>query len=184
MYEKRFFTQDLSVEGREIVGWLSYNSVSSSIKNENGKWFKETIKPYAFRDSLKEKDIPVCLGHDQNDVLASKAMGNLAIEEKENGISIRFRVPNNALGDEVINLIDSRKIAGVSPSFYVQDETWNDNKSFRKIHKAELIELSLVDQPAYLASCAALQARKHKENKIKSYPGIYYEPKTEIKMFV
>jgi HK97 family phage prohead protease len=183
---RRFFRQELDLKGREVVGFISYNSVSSKIPKDNGEEFTETIRPWAFTRSLEEKDIPILLQHNQGRILGSRERGNVSIKETEYGITFKLQLEKNALGDEVLRMLRDRQLTGVSPSFCVSGESWQGD-SYRIIHQADLIELSLVDLAAYGGSCAALSSRAMKglakEEKTKiNYQGLYHVPKREVKL--
>jgi HK97 family phage prohead protease len=97
---RRFFKQELGLDGRTVEGFMAYNSTSSTIQGSRGK-YTETIKPWAFTDSIKTKNIRILLQHDPASVLGSTNDGNVQLRESEHGIYFKLTLPNNELGDEV-----------------------------------------------------------------------------------
>ncbi len=129
--EKKFIEGDAAVFNQETV---------------IGSWFREMIKPGAFKRVLAEKpDVIAAYNHDWNVVLARTTNGTLSLEETEQ--SLRYRAEINPNDPEAISVYEKVKRGDVpqaSFAFTVRSEEWfhpSDSKDLPLRSVTEVDEL-------------------------------------------
>lgn len=152
---RRFFTGEWRVHDKNlaIVGYLPFESKSSVLRTPSGKEFREILTA----GSLKNGTVPVFLEHDENKQIATATN----ISSDKSGLVFKFFPPKDAFGRKILAQVKAGQLQ-VSPGFHKIHDTWSydtDGMPLRRIHAANLIELSLCKHPAYEAtsSCAVEQ---------------------------
>src|SRR5690348_5997323 len=106
--ERRFL--NLTVRAAED-GEKKYIEGDAAVFNQEtviGSWFREMIKPGAFKRVLSEKpDVIAAYNHDWNVVLARTTNGTLSLEETEQ--SLRYRAEINPNDPEAISVYEKVK---------------------------------------------------------------------------
>lgn len=141
-------------ESKIVSGYaVKWDKLSKKI-TENDNSFYEKIKKGAFAESLKDKNQKALFLHHWNDYLGSIQENTLFLEEDTIGLAFTLTLPNNALGDQIYKEIKGKKLSHVSVSFYSVEDNWEtiNFERYRTITKAELVEISLVYNPAYTDS--------------------------------
>ncbi|MBN4074896.1 phage major capsid protein, partial [bacterium AH-315-E09] len=128
-----------------LTGYAArYNSQSEDLPHG-----KEIILPGAFAESIKRNiDIMALVDHDDSKVIARRSNGTLRIVEDEKGLLVEIK-PNigTTYGKDIVALVERRDITGMSIGMIVKDDEWT--KETRTIKTAELLEVSIVANPAY-----------------------------------
>ena len=120
---------------------------------KNGKWFKEIMKKGVFKRAIERagKNIPLLFEHNWNKKLASLEEGTL--ELREDNIGLRF---DAVIKDETVyEQVKAGIINSCSFGFRVlaEDvESINTRLEKRFVSAIELLEVSLVKNPAYVGS--------------------------------
>lgn len=128
-----------------------FNTLSQTLYDWTGG-FREKIAPGAFSASLAQDDIRMLWNHNSDYPLARRSAGNLTLIEDATGLYFRATPANTSIAADLIELIRSNIITGMSFGFSVLDEEWDldpDNQIIRTLLKIKLYEISPVTWPAY-----------------------------------
>jgi len=156
--ERRSFAEVRASQGDEfaIVGYAAlYNSES---KNLGG--FREKIAPGAFDRSLASgRDVQFTFNHSQDCVLARVANGTLQLSSDDRGLKFKAKL-NRAIQQhrDLYEACRSGLYNECSFAFKVADggEKWDG--SVRTLTNVELVDCSLVGQPAYNGTSASARS--------------------------
>lgn len=116
----------------------------------NGRRFVETFIPHCFRN-LTERGIQVLYDHDDGKVLA-RSPDTLSISSTDLGLRVTIDLEDNALNRSIRGKCCVGTLRGLSVRFRVLDEEYRHNRAgpdYRWITRAELLEVSLTECPAY-----------------------------------
>lgn len=140
-----------------------YAAVFNSKSHDLGG-FVEMIRPGAFAESLRRDDPLLLTNHDEHRLcLARKSAGTLRLSEDSHGLKIEADLPDTADGRALHAAIERRDVVGMSFGFFVLDDLWEQagTKALRTINKICLLEVSVVNSPAYpQTSVSAVDLRK------------------------
>ena len=139
----------------KVGGYINVTERESEMlyNKKNGKWFKEIMKKGVFKRAIERagKNIPLLFEHDWNKKLASLEEGTL--ELREDNIGLRF---DAVIKDETVyGQVKAGIINSCSFGFRVlaEDvESINTRLEKRFVSAIELLEVSLVKNPAYVGS--------------------------------
>lgn len=150
--EIRHIRSDIKVDdvnGNTIYGYAAvFNSPSQDLGG-----FTEVILPGAFTESLKS-DVLCLYNHDGDELLGRTQSGTLKLEEDEHGLKFSLTLPDTSKGRDVRELITRGDLSGCSFGFVIEDENWlkNGADTVCELHRVKLFEISVVVNPAYLAT--------------------------------
>lgn len=145
-------------EAKTVWGYAVLWDSVTTIANE----FREQFAKGSLTRSIREDDIRMLLNHDEGRVVGRTASGSLRL--REDALGLRYEVDVNLDtpdGQTLAGTVGRRDVSGISPSFVVKAESWNDGGSglpLRTITDARLIELSAVAWPAYPQTTAAMRS--------------------------
>lgn len=139
----------------KVGGYINVTERESEMlyNKKNGKWFKEIMKKGVFKRAIERasQNIPLLFEHDWSKQLASLEEGTL--ELREDNIGLRF---DAAIKDESIyEQVRAGIINSCSFGFRVlaeEVESINTRLEKRFVSAIELLEVSLVKNPAYVGS--------------------------------
>ena len=141
-------------EDRKIGGYVNVTERESETlySQQRGKWFKEVMKKGVFERALaKNQSIPCLLEHNWDKELAHTDKGTL--ELREDNIGLRF---DAVIKDETVyEQVKAGIINSCSFGFRVLAEevkSINTRLEKRFVSAIELLEVSLVKNPAYVGS--------------------------------
>lgn len=138
----------------KIGGYINVTERESQMlyNKENGKYFKEVMTSGVFEDALsRAKEVPLLLEHNWNERLASTSLGDLTLIE--DNIGLRFEA--NIKDELLYQKIKAGIINSCSFGFKVLKERVENVNSLmyrRFVDAIELLEVSLVENPAYVGS--------------------------------
>ena len=138
----------------KIGGYVNVTERESELlySGKRGKWFNEVVKQGAFKRSLDSgKNIPLLLEHDYEKRLADTSMNNLTIVEDQIGLRFDAEIRDK----EVYNKILNKEINNCSFGFLPIEQEFEDVSDMREkryLKDLELLEISLVQNPAYAGS--------------------------------
>lgn len=116
------------------------------------KWFKEVVKQGAFTRSLNSgKEIPLLLEHDETRRLADNKAGTLTLKEDQIGLRFDAEIRDR----EVYEKVKNKQINNCSFGFKPVDQDFEQVDELREkryLNDLELLEVSLVENPAYAGS--------------------------------
>lgn len=110
--------------------------------------FREIIKPNAFTDSMKQRNILALHQHDDKHLLTSTGAKSLRLEERTDGIY--FEMDLLETRQELYELVKRGDLTNMSFGFTCDKEkfTRNGEKDIREVMQGTLYEVSLVHTPA------------------------------------
>ncbi|MGV1856188.1 HK97 family phage prohead protease [Rhizobium rhizogenes] len=116
--------------------------------------FEERFAHGAFARSIAAGRINLCSNHDRGAIIARQLDGDLLLVEDDNGLRIDALANHTDAGDEAIHDARCRARAGLSVGFERPQSEWLDtaNGRLRLITDCDLIEISIVRDPAYRSS--------------------------------
>lgn len=168
--EVRF--KSLEVECRDdgaykIGGYINVTERESELlySGKRGKWFNEVVKQGAFTRSLKSgKEIPLLLEHDYEKRLADTSNTLTLIEDQ---IGLRFDA--EIRDKEVYEKIKNRQINNCSFGFLPIEQEFEQVSQVREkrfLKDLDLLEISLVENPAYAGSLVEVRNLNKKEEEL------------------
>jgi hypothetical protein len=132
--------------------------------------FREQVAPGAFAASLADDDIRALFNHDANQVLGRTAAGTLALREDAEGLRVVIDPPDTAAARDVVTLVERGDVSGMSFTFEVQSEKWDEPQERGALPLRTLLEVRVADVgpvtfPAYPTTSIAArdQARGYQE---------------------
>lgn len=136
-----------------ISGYALCWNERACIRDDQERFYEQFL-PGAFVDSIKKRNQTVRYSHLSSLDFASAEAGQLTLFEDEKGLSFRIELENNLENRLLYNLIRDGQICHVSVGFKNAEykESKRGRQSFRLIQRAELVEISIVENPAYKTS--------------------------------
>lgn len=121
---------------------------------EDGETFYEQFQQGAFTDSLKQRNQKALVLHKSLLDIASVEAGTMFIYEDEVGLAFQIKLQNDSEGRSIYDLVKDGQLKHASVLFVpVKGEVGKRRGlKYRVIKKAQLEEISLVDNPAYETS--------------------------------
>lgn len=174
--ERRFVAEEratIKIERREdgkrvIAGYGAVFYRENDPGTEYVLWqdAKERIMPGAFDRALKDKDDARGLfNHDPDNLLGRVSAGTMKLSVDKVGLRYEIQVDEtDADHMRVVAKIERGDLTGSSFAFYVQKQTWRENKvddrteEIREIESVELFDTGPVTYPAYEATTTGLRA--------------------------
>ena len=139
-------------EGADGMHLEGYAALFNS-RSENLGGFTETIRPGAFRASLKARnDIKMLWNHDSGAVLGSTRAGTLVLTEDDRGLRVSATLPNTSYGRDASELVRRGDVTAFSFGFSMPargGDEWSGDGTERVLKSVRLHEVSLVAFPAY-----------------------------------
>jgi HK97 family phage prohead protease len=143
---------------KTVWGYAVLWDSPTTIANE----FLEQFAKGSLSRSIREDDARMLLDHDSGRVVGRVSAGTLRL--REDSLGLRYEVDVNldtVDGRTLAGTVERRDVSGISPSFFVRAESWQDRRSglpLRVITDARLIEISAVAWPAYPQTTAAMRS--------------------------
>ena len=156
---KRAENEDPKIEGYAAV----FNKLS-----DNLGFFREKIKPGAFKTALKTSDVRALFNHDANIVLGRQSAGTLELKEDKKGLFMSATPPDTQAARDLMVSIERGDITQQSFAFSVKEDSWKEGDSetgepeIRTIIEVkEIFDVSPVVYPAYPDTDVALRSKEH-----------------------
>jgi HK97 family phage prohead protease len=149
-----------SIDGRTLAGYAAVYGQDSRTIVENGRQFTERIAPGAFNETLSTgADVKLFYNHDTSMPLARTKSGTLTLKSDRNGLAFSAALPETTLGNDVRALIERGDLTGeMSFGFVVQQDSWNKDRTERLVKRAQLLEVSIVQDAAYPQTSSSLRS--------------------------
>lgn len=135
-------------DDEKIVGYAAvFNSFSQPIFG-----FRETIKPGAFKKTIRESDVRALINHDPNYVLGRTSSRTLRLSEDEKGLRYIVTPPDTTFARDLVVSIKRGDITQSSFGFSVVKDHWTGESPnmTRELLEVKLFDVSSVTYPAYL----------------------------------
>lgn len=123
-----------------------------------GGWFKEKIRPGAFKKTIKEADVRALLNHDSNYVLGRNKAGTLRLSEDKKGLAVEIDPPDNQWADDLMVSMKRGDIDQMSFGFDSVKEEWDSDLQERELVEVRLFDVSVVTFPAYDQTDASVRS--------------------------
>lgn len=141
----------------KIVG---YAVVFNSLSRDLGGFF-EIIRPGTFAISLQTADVIAKIEHAGGLMTLGRTRNKtLQLSEDSHGLHVEIIPPETQTAKDVITLLQRGDLDQMSFGFIPVETNWffEGKKRVREILKAELIDVSIVSDPAYLATKVAVRS--------------------------
>lgn len=179
--------KDMELQNNEdgsykIGGYINVtNRESETLYNKkNGKYFKEIMTSGVFEDALERaEEIPLLLEHNWDEKLASTTLGDLKLREDNIGLRFEATIKDESLYQK----IKAGIINSCSFGFKVlreRVECINSKLDRRFVDAIELLEVSLVKNPAYVGSLAESRSYEDELTKIREAIADLQEKEKEL----
>jgi uncharacterized protein len=140
----------------------SYNMPSKPIPGgPAGMPFIEKIKRGAFARALHEKqDVKALFNHNPNYVLGRVKNGTLQLSDTDTGLAFRVQLNDKSQTHrDIYANVRSGLVDECSFAFVAKGEKWNAGYTQRALTDVDLLDVSIVTDPAYGGSATIVQAR-------------------------
>lgn len=139
----------------KVGGYINVTERESEMlyNKKNGKWFKEVIKKGVFKRAIERagENIPLLFEHDWSRQLASIKDGNLTLREDNIGLRFDAVIEDRSIYEQVkAGIINSCSFGFRALAEEV--ESINTRLEKRFVSAIELLEVSIVKNPAYVGS--------------------------------
>ena len=136
----------------------------ASVFNSPSEWlgFRELVAPGAFSRSLESgSDIKALVEHDPARIVARTDNGSLQVGEDAHGLWVRIEPNDSTEGRDLVENVRTGLLTQMSIGFRVLEETWqhHDGEEVRTLTQVDLVECSVVADPAYTATEIGLADR-------------------------
>jgi len=153
--ENRSFTfsavEQRSEDNTDTLLFTGYASVFNKpygVRDSRGQ-YNETIKPGAFKKTLKEQDDVRFLVNHDGIPLARTSSGTLQLEEDDYGLFVRAELdPSNPTVAEVSSAMKRGDLNEMSFAFAAIKDNFDQNGENREVNEARLFDVSVVTYPA------------------------------------
>ncbi|MFB2517505.1 HK97 family phage prohead protease [Lysinibacillus sp. OTC-L20] len=136
-----------------ISGYALCWNERACIHDDQGRFYEQFL-PGSFVDSIKKRNQTVRYLHLSSLDFASAETGQLTLFEDERGLSFRIELENNHENRMFYNLVKDKEVCHVSVGFCnaEYEEEIKGRQRMRYIKRTDLVEISLVKNPAYKTS--------------------------------
>ena len=145
---------------RWIVGLIPYNSRSENLCPWNDSGEYEIIDNTAFNKTLADgAEVRALFSHDDQKVLGSTKSGSLILEQSDEGLICRCKVPNTTWGNDCWEIVSRGDVTTMSFGF-IKYDTYNEG-NITHLRSVKLLEVSFaVANPAYPETQSFTQIRQ------------------------
>jgi len=147
-------------EPPKIIG---YPALFNTLSDDLG-WFREKIKPGAFKKALKISDIRGLFNHEPSDIFA-RSGENLSVRERTKGLFMEADEIDDETFRKVLSKIQNRLITQMSFAFSIAKDIWesdpeNKDREIRTVIEVkEVFDVSPVTFPAYPDTTVATRSK-------------------------
>ena len=138
-------------DGRRLCCYAAVFDVPSGVIREDGRTFREVIRPGAFTRSLASgRDVYACIEHDPATAFARRSTG-LMLQEDGRGLFWSCWLPPSEAADQVLTKVRSGGFRGCSFAFRPKADRWSGGPPVElcELLDVELIDVTLTARPAY-----------------------------------
>jgi HK97 family phage prohead protease len=153
-------TEEHRLDGRSLAGYAAVYGEDSREIVEHGRAFTERIAPGAFNGTLESAaDVKLLFNHNPESVLARTRSGTLKLRSDRTGLAFAATLPETTLGNDVKVMMERGDLSGeMSFGFFVEEDSWNRNRTQRLVKRARLVEISAVWDAAYPQTNSSLRS--------------------------
>lgn len=151
--ERRSFkATELRVEGEQKQPVIRGYAAVFNVVSENLGWFREIIRPGAFKKTINDgADVRALFNHNPDFVIGRTKSGTLKLTEDEKGLFIEATPPDATWARDLVLSISRGDIDQMSFGFETVKDRWGTEggESMRELLEAKLFDVSPVTYPAY-----------------------------------
>lgn len=149
-------------EIRYIYGKIPYNTKSQKMYIGYSNCRFEKLDRNVFHKTLGDKsNVFANYSHDQSKILGSTKSNTLELEDKEDGLYIRCKVPNTSWGNDTWEVISRGDVTTMSFEFIPYDWVDDEVEDTVTLRSAKLEAVAFcVTEPAYLETYSYASFRK------------------------
>lgn len=147
---------------RYIYGKIPYNTKSQKMHIGYSNCRFEKLDRNVFHKTLGDKsNVFANYSHDQSKILGSTKSNTLELEDKEDGLYIRCKVPNTSWGNDTWEVISRGDVTTMSFEFIPYDWVDDEVEDTVTLRSAKLEAVAFcVTEPAYLETYSYASFRK------------------------
>ena len=147
---------------RYIYGKIPYNTKSQKMYIGYSNCRFEKLDRNVFHKTLGDKsNVFANYSHDQSKILGSTKSNTLELEDKEDGLYIRCKVPNTSWGNDTWEVISRGDVTTMSFEFIPYDWVDDEVEDTVTLRSAKLEAVAFcVSEPAYLETDSYASFRK------------------------
>lgn len=144
-YPMEIREQDRAIEETQepVVGTVGGHAAVFNVESNIGGWFREVIKPGAFKKTLREGDPVALWGHDHTKPLGRQSTGTLALVEDKVGLAVEINLPDTTYGNDAFMSIRRGDVLGMSFGFDVIKEAVTIPEDENELPLSEVLEVRL-----------------------------------------
>jgi hypothetical protein len=148
-----------------LYGYAARFNSPTVIDSWEGKFVEQIVRG-AFKKTLKERGdrVKVLFNHGFDPSIGDKPLGRpSSMVEDDKGLAVEVPLDDTSYNRDLIPLLKSGALDGMSFRFSVKRETWEepDNElPIRTLHEVALYEFGPVTFPAYAATSAGVRGRE------------------------
>lgn len=149
--QRSFKATELRVEGDRKPIIRGYAAVFNVI-SENLGWFREIIRPGAFRKTINDgADVRALFNHNPDFVIARTKSNTLKLTEDDKGLFIEATPPDATWARDLVSSIKRGDIDQMSFGFETMKDRWGteNGERMRELLEVRLFDVSPVTYPAY-----------------------------------
>lgn len=117
--------------------------------------------------SLSWQDVILNVQHDRAVPLARTGGGGLELTDGAEALTIRAELPKTRAADDVLELVRSGVLRGLSVGMQVKRDRWVDER--RTVVEAVIRHIGVVDTPAYADSTVAARAAAPRPRRVRRW---------------
>jgi uncharacterized protein len=156
--ERRYMsTGELRVDADASPKITGYAAVFNQWADIGG-WFRESIKPGAFKKSIKENDIRALWNHDPSYVLGRNKSGTLKLREDDKGLAVEIDPVQATWANDLLASMRRGDVSQMSFGFTVNKADVNYDADERVLEDVTLFDVSVVTYPAYPTTSAEVRS--------------------------
>lgn len=153
-------------DGSTLVGYAAVFDSPTDIDSWEGR-FIERIKPGAFARTIgpnraaADGPVRVLFNHGMDPSIGMKPLGTpIVLRENKRGLYTETRLASTSYNDDLKALLRDGSLSGMSFTFDVLDDTWEEDgeRRLRTINEVRLYEFGPVTWPAYTDTTAGIRS--------------------------
>ncbi len=149
-----------AVGEKTISTVVGHAAVFNQLSDDLGG-FRERIKKGAFKRSLGEDGSVVAnIEHASGLATLGRTPDTLRIREDRVGLLTEIDLPNTTAGVDVAELIETKRLKGMSFKFRTIADKWNieDGEEVRTLEDVDLLDVTITAEPAYPQTDVAMRS--------------------------
>lgn len=172
--ERRILTVEMRAAGDEEKPVIEGDAAVFGQETTIGSWFREMIKPGAFKRVLSEKpDVVAAYNHDWNYILGRTTAGTLTLKETDKSLQYRADInPKDTQAMSVYEKVKRGDVTQASFAFTVRTEEWTKPADKTELALRTIVEVDQLYDVGPVAFGAYPQASAQARSKADEFINI------------